>query len=102
MYAVIETGGKQYKVKKGDRIDIERLEGNEGDNLSFDKVLLTGDGELKVGKPYIDGAKVGAKIVDQFRAKKLTVYKKKRRKGYEVRRGHRQNMSKVEITNIQA
>lgn len=101
MYAVIKTGGKQYKVKKGDIIDIERLEGEKGDKLTFEAVLLVGDKGIKLGRPLVDGAKVDAKIADQFRGKKIIVYKKKRRKGYEKRQGHRQNLTKVEITAVQ-
>lgn len=103
MYAVIKTGGKQYKVKKGDFLDIEKLGGNGGDKLTFDKVLFVGnDGDIKLGHPYLDGAIVEGKIVEQHRGKKIIVYKKKKRKGYEVRRGHRQYLTRVEILNIQA
>jgi len=101
VYAVIKTGGKQYRVKKGDVIDVETLKGEKGAKLTFDNVLmLGGDKTPKIGRPLVDGAKVEAKITEQFREKKITVYKKKRRKGYEVRKGHRQNKTKVEITSI--
>lgn len=102
MYAVIKTGGKQYKVEKGALVDIERLEGKEGDKITFDDVLFVGGKETKIGHPNVEGAKVEGKIAKQFRGKKIIVYKKKRRKGYEKRQGHRQNLTKVEITSINA
>lgn len=101
MYAVITTGSKQYKVKKGDILDVEKLEGKEGSELTFDNVLFVGDSKpVKIGRPYIEGASVGVEIEKQFRAKKVIVYKKKRRRGYEVHRGHRQYLTKVRITSV--
>ncbi|PIU54699.1 MAG: 50S ribosomal protein L21 [Deltaproteobacteria bacterium CG07_land_8_20_14_0_80_38_7] len=101
MYAVITTGGKQYKVKEGEKVRVEKLEGNVGDTLTFDKVLFIGtDAEPKIGAPYLDGVKVDAKISAQDRARKIIVYKKKRRKGFEKRSGHRQPYTELEITKI--
>ena len=101
MYAVIKTGGKQYTVKKDDVLAIERLTGEKGDKIKFDSVRLVGGSkELKMGHPFVEGASVDAKIEDQTRGKKLVVYKKKRRKGYEVRRGHRQDLTNIKITGI--
>ncbi len=101
MYAVIATGGKQYKVAQGTKIRVEKLAGKVGENLSFDNVLFVGtDTEPKIGTPNVEGAKVEAKILAQDKSRKIVVYKKKRRKGYEKRYGHRQEYTEVEITNI--
>lgn len=103
MYAVIETGGKQYKVQKGETVDIERLTGDAGAKIIFDKVLMVSDSKTpNLGHPYVDGVTVDAEIATQFRGKKLVVYKKKRRKGFERKLGHRQNLTKVTITAINA
>ncbi len=97
-YAVIETGGKQYRVAPGDKIDIERLEKNEGDEVAFESVLALSDGSsLKVGTPLLEGAKVMAVVVKNFRGDKVVNFKKKRRKGYSRKIGHRQNLTQVEI-----
>ena len=97
-YAVIETGGKQYRVAPGDKIDIERLEKNEGDEVAFESVLAISDGSsLKVGTPLVEGAKVTAVVLKNFRGDKVVNFKKKRRKGYSRKIGHRQNLTQVEI-----
>ena len=101
MYAIVEIAGHQYKVRKDQQIYVNRLEGNEGDNVSFDKVLLTdNDGAIEVGAPVIEGIEVGAKIVSHLKADKVIVFKKKRRKGYRKKNGHRQAISLIEITSI--
>jgi len=100
VYAVIQTGGKQYLVKKDDRLTVEKLPGEEGEDVLFNNVLLVGGETLKVGRPFVDGATVQAKIKEQRRAKKIIVYKKKRRKGYEVRKGHRQYITTIQVTDI--
>ena len=101
MYAVIATGGKQYRVEKDDVIDIERINGEVGTELTFDEVLLVGEGaDIKCGTPVLEAAAVKAEIVDQFRGKKLTVFKMKRRKGYRKKHGHRQELTKIKITDI--
>lgn len=101
MYAVIATGGKQYKVQQDDVIDIERLEGEVGSKVTFDEILAVGeDGKIELGSPKMDGASVEAEIIDQFRGKKLTVFKFKRRKGYQRKQGHRQELTKVRIAAI--
>lgn len=101
MYAIVEIAGHQYKVRKDQQIYVNRLEGNEGDALSFDKVLLTdNDGAIEVGAPVIEGVEVGAKIVSHLKADKVIVFKKKRRKGYRKKNGHRQAISLIEITSI--
>jgi large subunit ribosomal protein L21 len=103
MYAIVRTGGKQYQVSQGEFLRVEKLSGNVGDSLDLDDVLMVVDGDdIKVGQPVIDGAKVSAKIVEQGKAKKVLVYKKKRRKGYEVKNGHRQLFTALEITEISA
>jgi large subunit ribosomal protein L21 len=101
MYAVIATGGKQYKVQQDDVIDIERLEGEVGSKVTFDEILAVAeDGKLETGSPKMDGASVEGEIIDQFRGKKLTVFKFKRRKGYQKKQGHRQELTKVRIAAI--
>ena len=100
-YAVIETGGKQYRVAPGCKIDIERLEKNEGDEVAFESVLAISDGSsLKVGTPLVEGAKVTAVVLKNFRGDKVVNFKKKRRKGYSRKIGHRQNLTQVEIKSI--
>jgi large subunit ribosomal protein L21 len=100
MYAVIKTGGKQYRVAKGDKLRVEKLPGNVGDTVTFGEVLLIGGESLKLGKPLVAGAKVEAKVVAQDRAKKIIVFKFRRRKNYRRKAGHRQPFTALEITNI--
>ena len=104
MHAVIKTGGKQYIVKPGDVIDIEKISGEPGEDVSFEEVLLvSADGEdVKVGSPLVESAKVEGRIVRQKKGEKIIVFKFKRRKGYRKKAGHRQNLTSVEITNISA
>ena len=100
-YAVIETGGKQYRVTPGTIVDIERLEKNEGDEVVFESVLAISDGStLRIGTPLVEGAKVAAVVRKNFRGEKVVNFKKKRRKGYSRKIGHRQNLTKVEITSV--
>jgi large subunit ribosomal protein L21 len=101
MLAVIKTGGKQYLVKKGDKIKIEKLEGEVGDKLIFSEVLFLGsDKEVKIGTPLVSGAKVEAKILKQGKGKKVTGVKHKSKKRYKVKFGHRQLFTEVEIVKI--
>ena len=103
MYAVIVTGGKQYKVSEGDTIFIEKLEVEEGSSVTFDQVLIAGEGDdVKVGAPTVDGATVEAKVVKTGKAKKIYVFKMKRKKNERKKKGHRQPYTKVEITKINA
>ena len=103
MYAVIETGGKQYRVKQGGRLRVEKLDAAEGDDIAFDKVLLVGEGsDVTVGKPYVDGGKVEAKVLAQGKSKKVEVIKFKRRKNYRRTKGHRQLFTEIEVTGISA
>ncbi len=101
MYAIVRTGGKQYQVACGDQLRVEKLEGNVGDSISLDDVLLVADGEnVTVGQPVVENAKVTAKIAEQGRDKKVIVFKKKRRKGYRLKRGHRQSYTALKIEEI--
>ena len=102
MYAVIKTGGKQYRVSTGDKLRVEKLPGNVGDAVTFDQVLLVGGEALKLGKPLVGGAKVEAKITGQGLGKKLVVFKFRRRKNYRRKNGHRQPYTALEIVNIVA
>jgi large subunit ribosomal protein L21 len=101
MYAVIKTGGKQYRVAQGDRLRVEKLAGNVGDTVSLADVLLVGQGDgVKVGAPLVSGAKVEAKIIAQDRGKKIIIFKFRRRKNYRRKTGHRQPFTALEITGI--
>ena len=101
MYAIIRTGGKQYQVAPGEQVRVEKLNGEIGDTVELNDVLLVANGEdVKIGQPVIEGAKVTAQIVEQGKAKKVVVFKKKRRKGYRVKRGHRQLFTALEIKEI--
>ena len=100
-YAVFKTGGKQYRVEKGDKIDVEKLDADVGDTLTFDEVLLAGEGEsVQVGAPFVKGASVKAKVVDQFRAKKEIAFKFKRRKGHHKTKGYRRHLTRLEIQSV--
>jgi large subunit ribosomal protein L21 len=100
-YAVIETGGKQYRVTEDDVIFIEKLENEAEDEITFDKVLAVMDGDSQTfGKPYVEGAAVTAKVLKNGRSKKIIVYKMKPKKGYRRKQGHRQPYTKVQITGI--
>lgn len=100
MEAVILTGGKQYRVAEGDRIVIEKLEGRGGEQITFDKVLMLLGEKTTIGTPYVSGAQVMGQILDQDKTKKVVVYKYKRRKGYHKKQGHRQNITRIEIKEI--
>jgi large subunit ribosomal protein L21 len=102
MYAVIKTGGKQYRVAEGQNLRIEKVTGEPGDQVTFDQVLMLGGDEPKVGRPIVDGAKVEAKILAQDRAKKIIVFKFRRRKNYRRKQGHRQPYTELQITSISA
>ena len=103
MYAVIKTGGKQYRVAEGDTLQVEKLQGEPGDEISFDQVFLVGGGDAtKVGTPTVKGAAVKAQITAQNRGKKIVVFKMKRRKNYRRKNGHRQPYTQIKITGIEA
>ena len=100
MYAVIATGGKQYKVTEGDVIRVEKLGVEAGQSVTFDKVLVVGNGELTVGAPYVQGATVTGTVTKEGRAKKVVVYKYKPKTGYHKKNGHRQLFTEVKIEKI--
>ncbi len=103
MYAVIRTGGKQYKVAPQDVLQIEKIEGAAGDAVSFAEVLMVaGEGEPRIGSPLIDGAVVSAEVVEQGRGPKIIIFKKKRRQNYRRKNGHRQELTTVRILGIEA
>ncbi len=100
MYAIIETGGKQVKVEEGQTIYVEKLNAAEGDTVTFDKVLMIGGENVKVGTPYVEGATVTGKVEKQGRGKKIIVFKYKPKKNYRKKQGHRQPYTKVTIEKI--
>ncbi len=103
MYAVLKTGGKQYKVKEGETLEVERLSGEIGSTIELAEVLAVGEGEaIKLGDPIVSGAKVTAEVLSHGRAKKIVVFKKKRRKGYTKKQGHRQDFTSLKIKSITA
>jgi large subunit ribosomal protein L21 len=103
-YAVIKTGGKQYRVTEGDKLDVEKIDGvEEGGNVTFDSVLSAGEGDsVRIGAPFVSGASVVAKVLNQFKGEKVIAFKFRRRKGYHRKKGHRQLLTKVQITSINA
>jgi large subunit ribosomal protein L21 len=103
MYAVVATGGKQYKVQQGDVLRVEKLTGDVGSEVAFDKVLMFSDGEnVQIGQPVVEGAVVKGRIVEQGKSKKVIVFKYKRRKRYRRKQGHRQPYTAVKIDAIEA
>ena len=101
MYAIVEIAGQQFKVEKDQQIFVHRLDAKTGSKISFDKVLLTDDnGKVNIGKPTVSGVSVSAKVLEHLKGDKVVVFKKKRRKGYRVKNGHRQYLTKIEIDNI--
>ncbi len=103
MFAIIKTGGKQYKVATDDILQIEKLDAQAGETITFDQVLMLDNGnDVAIGSPLVEGATVVAELLEQFRSKKIIVFKKKRRKKYRRTQGHRQNLSLVKITDILA
>ena len=102
MYAIIATGGKQYKVAEGDVIKVEKLGVAEGETVDFDQVLAVNNGSMVIGNPTVSGAKVSATVVEEGKARKVVVYKYKRKSGYHKKNGHRQLYTKVKIDKINA
>lgn len=103
MYAIVEIAGQQFKVEKDQTLFVHRLEGEEGANVEFEQVLLVeSEGKVNVGSPALSGAKVTAEVLQHLKGDKVIVFKKKRRKGYKKKNGHRQYLSQIKITNIQA
>ena len=102
MYAVIKTGGKQYKVSEGDTLKIEKIAGSVGETVEINEVLMVGGEEVQIGTPLLPSAKVTARIVEQGKDKKVLVFKSKRRKGFCKTYGHRQPITRLKITGIEA
>ncbi len=103
MFAVIKTGGKQYRVENNDVILVEKLSGAAGDAISLDQVLMVGEGDkVTVGTPFVEGAAVTASVIDQTRGEKIIVFKKKRRQNYRRKKGHRQDLTALRITDVAA
>ena len=101
MYAVIKTGGKQHRVSEGDKIAVEKIDGGKGDIVFFDEVLMVSRGEdIKIGTPYLTGARVSGEIIEQIKANKINVFKMKRRKGFKKKTGHRQKLTRMKIKEI--
>ena len=103
MYAIVETGGKQQRVSEGDVISVEKIPGDPGSTIEFDKILAVGNGEaIVVGRPYVGNAKVIGSIVSQYRDKKVVIFKKKRRKNYRRTKGHRQYLTRIKIVEVKS
>lgn len=103
MFAVVVTGGKQYRVSKDDTIVVEKLDAQKGDKVTLDKVLMIGDDKsTKIGTPVVDGAVVKAEVIDQSRAEKVLIFKKKRRKNHRRLNGHRQHLTTLKVTEVKA
>ncbi|MFT7331296.1 MAG: large subunit ribosomal protein L21 [Roseivirga sp.] len=100
MYAIVEIAGQQFKVAKDQKVFVHRLQGEEGSNVTFDNVLLVDNGSVTIGAPAIEGAAVTAKILNHLKGDKVIVFKKKRRKGYTVKNGHRQSLTEIQIESI--
>ena len=101
MYAIIETGGFQFKVEPGMKLNVPRIVSGEGDSINLDKVLLVGEGDdVEIGTPLLSGVSVEAEVIEHGRGKKIVVFKRKRRKGYERTQGHRQGYTRIEIKSI--
>ena len=101
MYVIVEIAGQQFKVEKDNKVFVHRLNAEEGDSVEFDKVLLVdNDGKVTVGTPLVKGAKVTAKVLSHLKGDKVQVFKKKRRKGYKVRNGHRQYLTQIQVETI--
>jgi len=101
MYAVIKTGGKQHRVSEGELLTVEKLDGGKGDSVVFDDVLMVAkEGEIRVGTPVVEGAKVVGEIVAQMKGPKIYVFKRKRRKGFHKKTGHRQQLTRMRIKEI--
>ncbi|MDU5070587.1 50S ribosomal protein L21 [Finegoldia magna] len=102
MFAIIKTGGKQYKVSEGDIIKVEKIEAKSGDKIEFDQVLMVAGDDVKVGSPVVEGAKVKAEVLDQKKDKKIVIFKFKAKKNYRKKKGHRQPYTLVKIEKIDA
>jgi large subunit ribosomal protein L21 len=103
MYAIVDIAGQQFKVQKDQKIFVHRLEAEEGTEMNFDKILLVdNDGKITIGSPTVENAKVTAKVLDHVKGDKVIIFKKKRRKGYKLKNGHRQQFTQIQIAEIVA
>jgi large subunit ribosomal protein L21 len=102
MFAIIRTGGKQYRVAKDDKLEIERLNAKDGDSIDLDVLFLSDGKTIKTGEPLVSGASVKAKVLGEVRGPKITIFKKKRRQNYRRKKGHRQDLTLIQITDIKA
>lgn len=102
MYAVIETGGKQYRVQEGDVLKVEKLPAEVGETIEFNRVLVVNNGEMKVGRPVVEGAKVVGKVLEQDKSQKIIVFKYKAKSNYRRKQGHRQPFTRIAIEKIEA
>ena len=103
MIAIVETGGKQYKVAEGDEIQVEKLDGNVGDSINLDRVLFCGEGKsAKFGNPFLESCSVVCEVKEQYKDKKIVIFKKHRRKNYRRKNGHRQSLTRLKVTAINA
>lgn len=101
MFAIVKTGGKQYRIEKGSVLSVEKLNAKEGDKVTLENILFLGDGKTaKVGSPLVNGAKVTAEVIAQYKDEKVIVFKKKRRQNYRRKKGHRQNLTQIKVTDI--
>lgn len=101
MFAIVEIKGHQYRVQKGTKLSVEKLKSEEGKSVSFNKVLMIGEkGDVKIGEPYIVGPKITAKVLKQYKGEKVRVFKKKAKKRFMVNKGHRQNLTEIQITDV--
>ncbi|MCL2073046.1 MAG: 50S ribosomal protein L21 [Marinilabiliaceae bacterium] len=101
MYAIVEIAGHQFKIEEGRKIYVDQLEAEEGDDVVFEEVLLTdNNGDIKVGTPHVEGVRITAKVLEHVKGDKIIVFKKKRRKGFKKKRGHRQYLSQIQIEKI--
>lgn len=100
MYALVEIKGKQYKAEKGSLLEVDKIEGEAGDTVEFDSVLMLSGDDVKVGTPYVDGAKVKVTLEEQTKGKKVRIFKFKKRKNYSLRKGHRQQYTMVRVEEI--
>lgn len=103
MFAVVEIAGQQFKVEKGVKLNVQKLDAKEGEKVSFKTVMLTADGSnIKIGEPYLEGPSVDCQVLEQFKTDKIRVFKKKAKKRYTRNKGHRQNLTKIEVLGISA
>ncbi len=102
MYAIIKNGGKQYKVQEGDYLNLDKLDAQPKDTLEVNEVLAVNDGEIKIGTPYVEGAKVELEVVSQLKGKKVIIFKKRRRKDSKLKKGFRKQLTRVKVTKISA